>query len=247
MQIPLRTQSSADAYIASREWRDACLPACPLHPSGGCSFARHGSYARVTPQGVRVARWYCPEGHQTFSLLPDFLAARLPGLLTGIEAAAAEARTARSMEAAADRLRGLEVTLPSALRWLRRRVRAVQVVLETVSQLAPLAAVTVLASGLPLRLKPEPDDVLLGLRRVLSPQLLHSLPAPLGFQSPRSANRWPDDNQHDMGPDSEVAAHYAAISHVRHSPCNASPPIHCQKLSFRRPRIYSASGVPIAA
>lgn len=116
MQIPLRTQSSAEEYVAGREWRDACLPTCPLHPSGGCSFARHGTYTRVTPQGVGVARWYCPQGHQTFSLLPDFLAARLPGLLTSIEAAAAEAQSARSMEAAADTLRGFAVTLPSALR-----------------------------------------------------------------------------------------------------------------------------------
>jgi hypothetical protein len=30
---------------------------------------------------VRIARWYCPEGHRTFSLLPDFLAAKLPGSL----------------------------------------------------------------------------------------------------------------------------------------------------------------------
>ena len=33
---------------------------------------------RVTPQGLRIARWYCPEGRRTFSLLPDFVAARLP-------------------------------------------------------------------------------------------------------------------------------------------------------------------------
>jgi hypothetical protein len=25
-----------------------------LHPSGGCFFARHGSYTRVTPQGLRI-------------------------------------------------------------------------------------------------------------------------------------------------------------------------------------------------
>jgi len=64
---------------------------------------------------VRIARWYCPEGHRTFSLLPDFLAAKFPGLLTDIEVAAIEAKKARSMEAAADRLRGFEVPLPSAL------------------------------------------------------------------------------------------------------------------------------------
>ena len=247
MQIPLRTQSSTEAYIAGHEWRDACLPACPLHPSGGCSFARHGSYARVTPQGVRVARWYCPEGHQTFSLLPDFLASRLPGLLTDIEIAAAESRTARSMEAAADRLRGFEVTLPSALRWLRRRVRAVEVAFEAVSRLAHPAAVTVLASSSTLRPVPGAKDVLLGLRRSLSSQLLHSLPVPLGFRPSRSAHGWHGGNQHDMGPDGYVAAYYAAVFHVRHSPCNPNPPIHCQTLSSRRPRTSSVFGMPIAA
>ena len=76
MQLALHTQSSVEAYITGCQWRDARLLACPLHPDGGCSIARHGSYARVTPQGLRVDRWYCPQGHRTFSLLPDFLAAR---------------------------------------------------------------------------------------------------------------------------------------------------------------------------
>src|SRR6266436_2886944 len=121
LQIPLRALSSVETYIANQEWHDARLPRCPLHPSGGCSFARHGSYARVRPRGLRIARWYCPEGHRTFSLLPDFLAARMPGLLASIEDAVAAALSAKSMEAAADALRGLDITLPSAMRWLRRQ------------------------------------------------------------------------------------------------------------------------------
>ncbi len=112
MQIPLHTQSSVEAYIAGCEWRHAHLLACPLHPEGGCSIARHGSYARVTLQGLRVARWYCPQGHRTFSLIPDFLAARLPGLLASIEDTVAAVASATSMEAAANALRGVDVTLP---------------------------------------------------------------------------------------------------------------------------------------
>ncbi len=77
MQIALHTRSTVDAYIAGQQWRQARLT-CPLHPSGGCALARHGSYVRKRPAGVRIARWYCPEGRRTFSLLPDFLAARLP-------------------------------------------------------------------------------------------------------------------------------------------------------------------------
>src|SRR5215472_10779438 len=118
MQIALRTQSSVEDYIARREWGVACLQRCPLHPLGGCGFARHGTYRRTTPFGIRIARWYCPRGHQTFSLLPDFLAARLPGLLASIDAAVANASHARSMEDAADSLRTDDVSLPAAARWL---------------------------------------------------------------------------------------------------------------------------------
>ena len=49
--------------------------------TSACSFARHGTYMRKTPRGTRVARWYCPQSRTTFSLLPDCLAARLPGTL----------------------------------------------------------------------------------------------------------------------------------------------------------------------
>ena len=57
----------------------------PKHPHGGCSLARHGTYERKTPEGVRVARWYCHQSHATFSLLPDCLAARLPSTLDRLE------------------------------------------------------------------------------------------------------------------------------------------------------------------
>lgn len=190
-------------YIANREWRDARLPTCPMHPSGGCSFARHGTYARVTPHGLRVARWYCPEGHRTFSLLPDFLAARLPGLLTSIEGALVAAAGAKSVEAAADALR-CDVTLPSGVRWLRRRARAVQAALDAVSPAGRKAPITVLARYSALQADRDQGHVLLGLRRSLSPQVLHILPAPLGFlrfrssQSPGPAR---DHDQHYMGPD----------------------------------------------
>lgn len=115
MQIPLRTLSSAEAYVRNQEWRDARLSSCPSHPLGGCSFARHGSYTRVTPQGLRIARWYCPEGRQTFSLLPDFVAARLPGLLASIDDSITVASSAKSMEVAADALRGPDISLPGAV------------------------------------------------------------------------------------------------------------------------------------
>ena len=78
---------------------------CPNHPHGECSLARHGTYARKTPRGTQIARWYCPESHTTFSLLPDCLAARLPGELDTLEAVVAHAERAPSRSAAANALR----------------------------------------------------------------------------------------------------------------------------------------------
>jgi len=244
MQIPLRTFSSVDAYIGNREWRDARLSGCPLHPSGGCSFARHGSYARVTPSGLRIARWYCPEGRRTFSLLPDFLAARLPGLLASIEDSITVASSAKSMEAAADTLRGPDVTLPGAVRWLRRRIRAVRTALAHVTPEAVIGQLAVTAAaGIDL----AKGRVLIGLRRSLSPQMLNCIPAPLGFLPARSVG-WPcgDNDQHAMGPDGWIAAHYGPAVEGNPARWDIRPN---NALPKSRPpsQIYSGSGVPIAA
>jgi hypothetical protein len=192
MQISLHTASSAETYVTNHEWRIAQLPGCPLHPKGGCSFARHGSYPRVTPRGLRIARWYCPEGHRTFSLLPDFLAARLPDLLDSIEESVTVAHSAKSLEAAADLLRGPDVGLPGATRWLRRRVQSVR---------AALAAVTRLVPMLPAGIDIDERHFLRRLRRSLPTTVLANIPAPLGFEAFRWAGRTRDGVQQDEGPD----------------------------------------------
>ena len=216
MQMPLHTSSSAETYIRNREWRAAQLGGCPLHPSGGCSFARHGSYSRLTPRGMRIARWYCPQGHRTFSLLPDFLAARLPDLLDTIEDGAAAAGSARSMEAAADLLRGPDITLPSAVRWLRRRVRAVRAGLDAVAHFVPDPP----AGGI----DPSQPRLLAQLRRSLAPAVLADIPAPLGFQASRRAERTDDGNQHEVGPDGTPDARYDRGVNMVGVLCNAIPP-----------------------
>jgi len=60
---------------------------------------------------LRIARWYCPKGHRTFSLLPDLLAARMPGLLASVDAAVATAASAESLEAALDTMREFDTAL----------------------------------------------------------------------------------------------------------------------------------------
>ena len=231
MQIPLRTLSSAEAYVRNQEWRDARLSSCPSHPLGGCSFARHGSYTRVTPQGLRIARWYCPEGRQTFSLLPDFVAARLPGLLASIDDSITVASSAKSMEVAADALRGPDISLPGAVRWLRRRIRAVRTALAHVA--------------------PEIDlnkgCVLLGLRRSLSPQILNRISAPLGFKLASDIGEPRDGNgQHEMGPDRQAAGQYGPVVYGNQARWNIRPNNLLQQ-PHPPPKICSGSGELIAA
>lgn len=227
MQIPLRTQSSVESYIAKREWLAVCLDRCPLHPSGGCSFARHGTYARATPSGLRIARWYCPEGHRTFSLIPDFLSARLPGLLASIDVIVATVPRMRSMEAAADALRG-DVSLPAAVRWLRRRVRASQAALHAVSSLQPPPsyATPIHASSC---------FTLLELRQGLPPQTLKELPAPLGFlrSQPSVLNR-SRFIQQDMGPDDSGKSIYSETVNCEQTVCCLDQPIHVDPNRLRR-------------
>ena len=243
MQIPLRTMSSVGAYVENREWRDVDLVDCPLHPSGGCSFARHGSYGRVTPRGMRIARWYCPEGHRTFSLLPDFLAAKLPGLLAAIDVSVAAVSSFRSMEAAADAVRGPDVSLPGAVRWLRRRVRAVREVLDAIKRIVQDSPIGTVATDLASRIDGEPGQVLLKLRSSLSPQILNLLPPPLGFGSSRLS----DGGQHGMGPDGGSAAQYGRIGNRVSAPCNTNHPAQSAQQPRPPPKTCFASGEPIVA
>ena len=112
MQLRFKTALNSWEYVSQQAWRGVSLERCPLHPNGGCSFARHGTYARVEPPGTRIPRWYCPEGHCTFSLLADCFASRLSGSLTELERVVVEAEQAKSLEAAADCLRTDDISLP---------------------------------------------------------------------------------------------------------------------------------------
>lgn len=192
MQIALHTYSTVEAYLTGQQWRQASLACCPLHPSGGCGLVRHGSYSRTRPAGMRIARWYCPQGHRTFSLLPDFLAARLPGLLADVEMAVFAALKGSSLESVAAKLRAPELTLPSAVRWLRRRVSPVRAAID-----ALLAGGMCGMSGVFVA-----KGFLEQLRRDLDTNTLAKLPAPLGWRRRRSASdSVAGEYQHEMGAD----------------------------------------------
>lgn len=167
-------------------WRSASLARCPLHPKGGCGFARHGTYARVDPPGTRIARWYCRQGHRTFSLLPDHLAARFPGTLAQIEEVVAVVEASASLEAAANTLRPDDVTLATALRWIRRRVRLVRINLIAVVSLLPDLFVGTAPSIHAFRLLLGAASALVALREI-SAAHLGALSRPLGLRPPQGA------------------------------------------------------------
>ena len=136
VQLRHATSLTSEAYLAEHAWVKASLATCPRHPGGGCGLARHGTYPRKTPVGIRVTRYYCPTAHETFSLLPDCLASRFPSDLDDLERVVSYVAAARRVEAAADTLRP-DIDLPSAVRWIRRRLTLVRAALVIVAGLLP--------------------------------------------------------------------------------------------------------------
>lgn len=203
VQLRHQTALTSEEYVRQQGWRQASLERCPLHRGGGCGFERHGTYARVAPLGTLVARWYCPRGHRTFSLLPDCLASRLSGSLGAVEevVAAVETKVAAgvSIEAAAGEIRP-DIELPGAVRWVRRRLGPVRMVL--------LAMVTLMPGrlGSEARLLAVRDALgtMQALVRVreIGQRHLGKVAPPIGFgprARPRSRRR--RHGQHETGPD----------------------------------------------
>ncbi len=191
---------TGEDYVTQQAWRHASLTRCPLHPKGGCGFTRHGTYERLSPPGALIARWYCRQGHSTISLLPDCLAARLPGTLVELETVVLQVEQARSLEAACADLRP-EIHLPGVLRWVRRRAQAIQAILILLKGLMPACFGRCEPTLQSFIRRLGTDPVLPALRSMAAPYL-HVLPAPLGFCHPArqcgGANR---RSQQPMGPD----------------------------------------------
>jgi hypothetical protein len=105
------------------------------------------------------------------------------------------------VEAAADAVRPDDITLPSAVRWIRRRLRLVSAVLVTVIGLLPErlcgCAPQLLAVGARLDCCP-----VLPALRALAHAHLSALPRPLGFDHRHAvAGGARSGFQHDLGPD----------------------------------------------
>ncbi len=218
VQLRFDTGLAGEQYVTRELWRLARLERCPLHPQGGCGFARHGTYERKTPRGTHIARWYCRRGHQTFSLLPDHLAARFPGTLPEIERVVAAAERASSVQACADALRPDPISLPSATRWVRRRLCLVCPLLPIVVAMVPqhlqgcaptihaLHEQFVVKSPTAWPVDSASGSVLVRLRELLSEHLA-ALARPVGLRHPHSAaGEQPSALQQHMGPDPPSAA-----------------------------------------
>ncbi len=136
LRLPCEGGLTGKTYVTERLWVKASLSQCPVHGRGGCGFARHTAYARVEPPGAKVARYYCPTARRTWSLLPDCLASRLSSTVQEVEVVMLRVESAPSIESAAGALRP-DVTLPSAVRWVRRRVAAMRAFLRALVTLSP--------------------------------------------------------------------------------------------------------------
>jgi len=200
MQIRYATDLSAEQYVEQQGWKSATLTHCPLHPQGGCGFCKNGSYRRKFPDGTKIARWYCADGHMSFSLLPDCLASRLSGSLINIEDVLTEVENSPTQEAAAENIR-IDIILPSALRWIRRRVFLVKASLSMLIELLPELFADCHPSILSFQLVLNVDFVLPELRQVAS-SYLATLPPPLGFgPRPKTKKLKKNHFQHKTGTD----------------------------------------------
>lgn len=197
MQLRERTAHTFEEYVTGAGWRTARLSSCPV--CGG-PVTSHGTYARKRPKLAFVARFFCASCPTTIALLPDFYASRVPGLLDEIEDAVALAESERSLAAAAEEARPAEeaeaVTLPSAIRWVRRRVRAVHRLLTTVIGLLPERFEGCAPRVAAFRERLGIMNVLVALRGICATSL-QALAPPLGLLGP-PAMRFPAVRRHQQ-------------------------------------------------
>ena len=200
MQLRYATNLPVEQYIQQEAWKDAKLDQCPLHPDGGCKIARHGTYSRKYPIGIKIARWYCRKGCTTISKLPDCLSSRLPGTLIEVETVINQIENAPSQEAAADNIR-LDISLPSVLRWMRRRLFLVRLTLLLLIELLPAFTENEQPTLSSFRSFLGIEFILPHLRKIAA-QYLDILPPPLGFgPRPEAPNIQKNHFQHQTGPD----------------------------------------------
>ena len=123
------------------------------------------------------------------------------GIAAGDRAGMRRSRASPELEAAADALRTQDVSLQSAIRWTRRRVKLVQGILASVLAVIPNAVGSCRPSVIEFQHRMNTNCVLYRLRETASAYLV-TLPPPLGFGARRARNGEDEGSfQHDKGPD----------------------------------------------
>jgi hypothetical protein len=136
----------------------------------------------------------------SFSLLPDCLASRLSGSLIEVEDVLTEVNNSSSQEAAADKIR-IDILLPGALRWIRRRIFLVKATLSILIELLPWLFADCNPSILSFQSVLNVDYALPELRQIAS-SYLPVLPPPLGFgPRPETTKSKKSHLQHSTGTD----------------------------------------------
>ncbi|MEM6962074.1 MAG: hypothetical protein AAF550_10085 [Myxococcota bacterium] len=182
VQIVLRSGHTSERYVSEQGWLGARIQQCPK-----CNgpIRRHGTYRRKTPEGIRIARFYCRPCQMTVSLLPSFLAAGYSEELAVQQQAVATAAACSGFDEAARTLRA-DIELQGARRWLRRRLARHRLALLIVATLfgVPIASIDLFAM------------------RTTHPDALRQVPTPVGLaHRPLTAWRATPAKQHTMGPD----------------------------------------------
>jgi len=150
---------------------------------------------------MRIARFRCLKSGKTFSFLPDCLASHFSCDLTAVEDVVSFVEKSKSVEAAADALRPPEISLPSAVRWVRRRLAPVRAALLAIFTLMPQMFAGYVPTIFEARRILCTTSALLTLREIAADRLA-TLPPPLGF-GPRVKpwRRRRERLQHKVGAD----------------------------------------------
>ena len=182
VQIVFESGHTSESYVSDCGWEQASIERCPR--CGG-RIPSHGTYERKSPEGTRVARFYCRRCRMTVSLLPHFLAAGY-GETLDVQRKAVEAVERCPTFDEAARVMRPDIEIQGARRWLRRRVRR--------HRLGLLLLVTALGTA-PAAMTPA--EV-----RAAAAELLQQLPTPAGLAH-RRMGHWLEARrlQHAMGPD----------------------------------------------
>ena len=193
-----------EEYVSGKCWRGATLEQCPIC-GPECRPHVLGTYLRTVPIDSYIARFRCPRTGTTIGLLPDCLASRHPGTLDGIEQGAARAEEAENIEQAAEDARPGEdenaPDLPSAMRWVRRRVSIMAATLITVITLMPDAFVNCEPTVRAVRAHLGTQSALVSLREIAA-EHLHEIARPLGLNPAPNGDRGGRRGKpQDMGPD----------------------------------------------